>query len=375
MTTVKSGKGKNTKGIITEDSESHIIYKNIKGMCVPLSKMFDPTKLVEIKTENFFPCVDKITQSHSYLLKQPDNTYKALTIANWRAILHGLSNNLRPTDKFPEDNRITAYDSAENRNVEICYWPDFYWESKKKANSSKKKTKESKVKKKGRGGGGGSGVSVQTQEKNLKLLSTIIQDALKDTPFDFLVKEHDNISTIPISTNIDQFITTNNNEMNTNMQILFAKTESNTNIDEKSKTTSSIIIATKKTNNADNNLDDDKDDDWSSKKKKKPEKVRNEMLDEEEFNMIQSFRQRKPNTIDSFVKRKESNNDHLIPKINQAEKVPNIKKPLSISGVKKHTIIIDNDDFLFSNDSEKKKRKRKSTNNKQNKKAKISQDE
>jgi hypothetical protein len=156
-----------SKGIVREDNVDYIIFKNIKDMCVPLEKMFKDMNIDQIKSENFFPYISS-DKKYGYFLKQPDNTYKDLSQANWRSILHGQKLKLRPKDKLPRNNRMKAYDNDSCDYIEVCYWPDNYLES----HSNDFKKKQSKT----------SSVNLGSS----KILAQFTKTALYSTSFEFL---------------------------------------------------------------------------------------------------------------------------------------------------------------------------------------------
>ena len=183
---------KGAKGDIKDDT-NYIIYLNIEGMCVPLTKMLKEIKdMSEIKLENFFPYVDKTTNTYGYFLKQPNNSYKQLSQANWRSILHGQISNLRPKENMPDNNRIKVLDKSKGEMVEICYWPDSHYESQKKTLSKKKEKNNTNSAKEGgktRKRKSKTTSPVIEVDENQKTLTSIMDNALKHTSFDFLIKE------------------------------------------------------------------------------------------------------------------------------------------------------------------------------------------
>lgn len=166
-----------SKGIVREDNLDYMIFKNIEGMCVPLEKMFKDMETNKIKAENFFPYITS-DKKYGYFLKQPDNTYKDLSQANWRSILHGQKLKLRPKDKLPINNRIKAYDKDTQKHIDICYWPDNYLES----HSNDFKKKEKKV--------------PTVNLGSSKILAEFTKKALISTSFEFLNNNGQKTSTI-----------------------------------------------------------------------------------------------------------------------------------------------------------------------------------
>jgi hypothetical protein len=118
-------------------------------MCVPLRKMFKETHLDSIKVQNFYPYIDS-EKKYGYFLKQPDGTYKDMSLAKWRSILHGQISKLRPKTKLPKDNRIEVMNNDTKKKIKICYWPDTYLDCynsgfKKKSKSSDTTLGDSKI--------------------------------------------------------------------------------------------------------------------------------------------------------------------------------------------------------------------------------------
>jgi hypothetical protein len=139
-----SNKKPNGKNTINPKSSDHIIYTQIDGMCVEFAKDSIKDNLGEIKIENFFPYVHKVENTFGYLLKLKNETnYRILSQANWRSILNGRINKLRPADKLPSKNRIKVFDKETEQEIDICYWPDNYYNSTKKnvSTGTKKTTK------------------------------------------------------------------------------------------------------------------------------------------------------------------------------------------------------------------------------------------
>jgi hypothetical protein len=144
---------RSTKGIYREGAQKTaggrddplIIYKNVDGMCVPLLSPLNEIDLKNLSDVNFFPYVDKHYMEYGFMFKEPDGTYRKLPQQKWRAILHGKTNQLRPKNAMPFNNRVSVTDSIAGE-VTICYWPDKYYEKYKKSYSTYRNLSSTKKK-------------------------------------------------------------------------------------------------------------------------------------------------------------------------------------------------------------------------------------
>lgn len=144
-------KQKSTKGVYREDSTKLgrndnplIIYKHIKGMCVPLPKSLNEMEPSSLNESYFFPFVDKHHDKHGFMFQEPDGSYRNLPQQKWRSILHGKQNQLRPKENMEKNNRATVEDAVAGI-VQICYWPDLYYETYDRGLNNTKTKKMSKA--------------------------------------------------------------------------------------------------------------------------------------------------------------------------------------------------------------------------------------
>ena len=105
--------------------KTRISYKNIARMCHPLKQPLSETNLRDLKSKNLFPYVDTRRKEYGFMFQDPDGSFRDLSLQNWRKILHGKTNQLRPKGGVTITNRKDAWDGKEGA-VKICYWPDKY---------------------------------------------------------------------------------------------------------------------------------------------------------------------------------------------------------------------------------------------------------
>ena len=124
---------KNSKAVyrpVPGGTKDFLLFENIEGMCKPLQKMLNmrDIKLEDLKVKHFFPYIHIATGKQGYFFKQKDGSFKTLTQQQWRSILRGKANNLRPKDGIPKNNRMKALNLDTNEEIDICYWPDVQYE-------------------------------------------------------------------------------------------------------------------------------------------------------------------------------------------------------------------------------------------------------
>ena len=205
-TAKKSKKCANQKGAIQPNNPDYVIYERVKGMCVPLEADLRDTNLSSIRVCNFFPYITKPDGTCGYFFKQPNGTYKNLPRASWRSILHGNISSLRPKNLLPPKNRIEAIDEQTGNTIQICYWPDSYYNFFTNASSKKNKSSTpseddnlgASPGKKGPGRKKGSGKTendiLDAVSNNTKPITMLIDVALKGTSYDFLSKEEEEVT-------------------------------------------------------------------------------------------------------------------------------------------------------------------------------------
>lgn len=117
----------------------HPIYKNIKGMCVPIS---GPDDLIEKEMNfcNFFPCIKCVDKQMYYLFGDVNGNYYIPKLTTLRRLLTGVDGTRRTKKGMNPYNKIEEWDNEIGKKIFLQYWPqDFIVYRTKNTKKNKKR--------------------------------------------------------------------------------------------------------------------------------------------------------------------------------------------------------------------------------------------
>lgn len=132
--------------------KNYIINTDVDGMCVPLKTSLCQNMYQSLKVENLFPYVECGNGTFGFFFKHVvdgNEIYSSLPNADWRSILGGKKNKLRPNslEQVRKINNRVDVKTKKGDTIQICYWPDSYYQERLNNSKRNKRKGEEKEKK------------------------------------------------------------------------------------------------------------------------------------------------------------------------------------------------------------------------------------